>query len=239
MSFWPCSSDSNAGLVQNLRKTGTIRSDAVYQAMLQTDRAKYMAQGESANGGPIGPLSAYQDAPHPIGFNQTISAPHMHAHALELGYAAIADVNKPRVLDVGAGSGYMTACFGRMVAPKKGRVFGMELVPGLVQFARKNIQVADSDLLDEGIVSVHHGNGWDGLPNEAPFTFIHVGAAAEIVPQALLDQLADGGRLVMPLDEPRGGQILVEITRHGNAFSQRKLMGVCYVPLVRGRKPSV
>lgn len=240
MSFWPCSSSSNDGLVNNLKKTGTICSDAVFEAMRKTDRAKYIAQLETPDGGHIGELVAYSDSPHPIGYNQTISAPHMHAHALELGYEAIKDVSNPRILDVGAGSGYLTACFARLVEAKPGaRVYGIEIISGLAQFARKNIQTADPELMDSGVVSVHCCNGWDGLPNEAPFHFIHVGAAADVVPQALMDQLAEGGRLVIPLDEERGGQMLVEVTRNGNIFSQRKLMGVCYVPLVRGRKPSL
>jgi protein-L-isoaspartate(D-aspartate) O-methyltransferase len=208
--------------------------------MRKTDRAKYIAQLETPDGGHIGELVAYSDSPHPIGYNQTISAPHMHAHALELGYEAIKDVSNPRILDVGAGSGYLTACFARLVEAKPGaRVYGIEIISGLAQFARKNIQTADPELMDSGVVSVHCCNGWDGLPNEAPFHFIHVGAAADVVPQALMDQLAEGGRLVIPLDEERGGQMLVEVTRNGNIFSQRKLMGVCYVPLVRGRKPSL
>lgn len=158
---------------------------------------------------------------------------------MELCQEAIKDVNKPRILDVGAGSGYLCASFGRLAQLRSGRVFGIELIPGLVQFAKKNIQVADPELLDDGVVSVHCGNGWDGLPNEAPFHFIHVGAAVEVVPKALMDQLADGGRLVVPVNEPRGGQMLVEITRKGNSFMERKLMAVWYVPLVRERKMSL
>ncbi|DAZ93090.1 TPA: hypothetical protein N0F65_010251 [Lagenidium giganteum] len=239
MSFWPCSSSSNEGLVSNLRKTSVINSDAVYVAMLKTDRANYVAQEETPDGGPIGPLSAYQDSPHPIGFKQTISAPHMHAHAMELANATVKDVEHPRILDVGAGSGYLTACFGRLVEATGGRVFGLELNSELVKFARSNIQKGDGDLLDKGVVSIHTGNGWDGLPNEAPFNFIHVGAAAGRPPQALMDQLADGGKLVIPIDQERGGQMLVEITRHRNSYSQRQLMGVCYVPLIRGRSTSL
>ncbi|KAF1327795.1 Protein-l-isoaspartate o-methyltransferase, partial [Globisporangium splendens] len=234
MSFWPCSSNTHEGLVKNLRKTGIIQHDEVYDAMLKTDRANYMAQMETPDGGSIGELVSYSDSPHPIGYNQTISAPHMHAHALELAYAAVKDVNRPRILDVGAGSGYLTACFGRLVEKQHGRVFGVEIISGLAQFAKKNIQLADGDLVDNGVVSVHCCNGCDGLSSESPFHFIHVGAAADAAPQALLDQLADGGRLVIPLDQDRGGQMFVEIARHGNIFSQRKLMGVCYVPLVRG-----
>lgn len=158
---------------------------------------------------------------------------------MELCYAAVKDVERPRILDVGAGSGYLLACFGRLAQSRNGHVFGIELLPGLVHFARKNLQNADGDLLDSGVVSLTCANGWDGLPNQAPFHFIHVGAAAEVAPRALMDQLADGGRLVVPVNESRGGQMLVEITRNGNEFVQRKLMAVWYVPLVRERKMSV
>lgn len=158
---------------------------------------------------------------------------------MELCLNAVKDINKPRILDVGAGSGYLLACFGRLAEPRNGIVFGLEILPGLAQFARKNLQSADSDLTERGVVSLHCGNGWDGLPNEAPFHFIHVGAAAETPPRALMDQLADGGRLVVPVNEQRGGQMLVEITRDGSNYSQRKLMAVWYVPLVRERKMSM
>ena len=76
MSFWPCSSNSNEGLVGNLKKTGIIHSLEVFEAMKRTDRSKYMLQMEKENED-LGNLSAYEDAPHPIGYNQTISAPHM------------------------------------------------------------------------------------------------------------------------------------------------------------------
>ncbi|KAI9906617.1 hypothetical protein PsorP6_002783 [Peronosclerospora sorghi] len=206
-------------LVDKLRRTGVIQSDAVVHAMRATDRAKYVAQHETPDGEHVGALSPYQDVPHPIGFHQTISAPHMHGHALELGYAAVKDVATPYVLD-------------------GGRVFGVDIVPALVHFAKKNIHAANGALLERGIVTLRVHNGWDGLPNEAPFHYIHVGAAADVPPQALMDQLAYGGRLVPLLDEPRGDQIFVEITRHGHAFAQRRLFGVCYVPLVRERKLS-
>lgn len=236
--MWPRNFTSNEALVQKLKHSGVIHSDAVYRAMIRTDRAKYVAQSATHDGGYVGLLEAYHDVPHPIGYHQTISAPHMHAHAMELGYDAIKEMRNPRILDVGAGSGYLTACLGRLVENQDGLVFGLEIIPGLVQLAKKNIQLQDGDLLERGIVSVRCHNGWDGLANEAPFHFIHVGAAAESPPQALLDQLAEGGRLVLPLDQARGGQVFVEITRQGNVFSQRRLFGVCYVPLVRERKLS-
>ncbi|OWZ06083.1 Protein-L-isoaspartate O-methyltransferase [Phytophthora megakarya] len=226
MPIWTCSSSSNEGLVQNLQKAGVIHSTAVHDAMKRTDRALFIPRGVQAE--------AYQDTPCPIGLNQTISAPHMHAHILELAQATCAAAIKPRVLDVGAGSGYLTAAFARLVEPAGGRVFGLELLPALAQSARKNVLNAAPELMKSGMLSIHCYNGSRGLPAEAPFHFIFVGAAVSSPPQALLDQLVDGGQLVIPVDDPRGGQTLVGITRRGSSFDHRKLMPACFVPLVRG-----
>ncbi|KAI9984617.1 hypothetical protein PInf_005977 [Phytophthora infestans] len=176
---------------------------------------------------------AYQDSPCPISFNQTISAPHMHAHVLELAHATCTDVLKPQVLDVGAGSGYLTAALAHLVEGAGGRVFGLELLPGLAQSARKNELSAAPDLIKTGVLSLQCNNGWFGLPAEAPFNFIFVGAAVSSPPQALMDQIADGGQLVIPVDDPRGGQALVSVTRRGSSFIHRKLMPACFVPLAR------
>ncbi|KAL4111604.1 hypothetical protein PRIC1_003282 [Phytophthora ramorum] len=226
LPLWPRSSSSNEGLVQNLQKADIVRSAAVFDAMKRTDRALFVPRFVQEE--------AYQDSPCPIGFNQTISAPHMHAHVLELAHATFAGVTKPRVLDVGAGSGYLTAALARLVEDAGGRVFGLELLPPLAQSARKNVLNAAPDLMKRGVLSLHCYNGWHGLPAEAPFNFIFVGAAVSSPPQALLDQLAEGGQLVIPVDDPRGGQTLVGVTRRGPSFIHSKLMPVCFVPLVRG-----
>ncbi|ETK84728.1 protein-L-isoaspartate O-methyltransferase [Phytophthora nicotianae] len=205
LPLWPCSSTSNDGLVQNLQKVGIVRSAAVFDAMKRTDRALFVPRAIQDE--------AYQDSPCPIGFNQIISAPHMHAQVLELAHASCTDILKPRVLDVGAGSGYLTAALARLVEDAGGR---------------------PPNLLKTGVLSLHCYNGWYGLPAEAPFHFIFVGAAVSSPPQAMLDQLADGGQLVIPVDDPRGGQALVSVTRRGSCLLHRKLMPACFVPLVRG-----
>ncbi|KAG1698695.1 hypothetical protein DVH05_014652 [Phytophthora capsici] len=224
--MWMCSSSSNEGLVQNLQKAGIVRSAAVFDAMKRTDRALFVPRAVQED--------AYQDSPCPIGFNQTISAPHMHAHVLELAHTAVGGIYKPRILDVGAGSGYLTAALGCLVEKAGGRVFGLELLPALAQSARKNVLNAVPELINSSVLSLHCYNGWHGLPAEAPFNFIFVGAAVSSPPQALLDQLADGGYLVIPVDDPRGGQALVSVSRRGSSFTHRKLMAACFVPLVRG-----
>jgi protein-L-isoaspartate(D-aspartate) O-methyltransferase len=157
-----------------------------------------------------------------------------HAHVLELAHATLLGILKPRVLDVGAGSGYLTAALARLVERADGRVFGLELIPALAQSAHKNVLLAAPGLLKSGVLSLHCYNGWHGLPAEAPFHFIFVGAAVSSPPQELLDQLAEGGQLVIPVDDPRGGQALVGITRRGLSFLHRKLMPACFVPLVCG-----
>ncbi|POM81703.1 Protein-L-isoaspartate O-methyltransferase [Phytophthora palmivora] len=226
LPLWPCSSSSNEGLVRNLQEAGVVRSTSVHDAMKRTDRALFIPGAVEQD--------AYQDSPCPIGFNQTISAPHMHAHILELAHSTCVGAIKPRVLDVGAGTGYLTATLARLVEPADGRVFGLELLPALAQSARKNVLNAAPDLIKSGVLSIHCYNGWHGLPVEAPFHFIFVGAAVSSPPQVLLDQLVEGGQLVVPVDDPRGGQALVGITRRGSSFIHRKIMPACFVPLVRG-----
>ncbi|KAI9980710.1 hypothetical protein PInf_010029 [Phytophthora infestans] len=150
----------------------------------------------------------------------------MHAYALELADVALHNIEYPRVLDVGAGSGYLTACLGHLV-DEGGKIFGIERIPQLAQLAQQNIERADGDLVHRRIVSVQ----MDGRD-----CFIHVGAAAVEPPQALMEQLAVGGRLVVPVGEQGASQVLMEIQRTDKeTFTRRELMGVSYVPLVRQR----
>jgi protein-L-isoaspartate(D-aspartate) O-methyltransferase len=210
---------------------------------LRVDRNKYTNQ----------PSSAYMDSPQTIGCGQTISAPHMHAHALEemlptlIQFSAI-EGTELKILDVGCGSGYLTTALGRMVDRKngpipplvKGRVFGIEVVSPLVDLSQENIMKEDGDLFDSGTVTVAQGDGWRGLPEHAPYHVIHVGAAAERFPTDLMMQLyPNGGVMVIPVGADGGVQNLyrVERLRDGDVFKEtdfsiRTLLGVRYVPLV-------
>lgn len=202
---------------------------------------------------------AYEDSPQPIGYHATISAPHMHAHVLEdllppLMQASKKDPTKPlKLLDVGCGSGYLTAVFGRMLGLVKGRgkVFGIDVIPELVAMSRNNIQEEDGDLFDSKTVEVMIGDGWKGYPDGAPYTVIHVGAAAATFPKALLNQLQLGGVMVIPVGPDGGIQHLYRVERVGDRgeivgesndsskgfveddYEIQKLLGVRYVPLVR------
>eukprot|EP01128_Nolandella_sp_AFSM9_P000098 TRINITY_DN1016_c0_g1_i1.p1 TRINITY_DN1016_c0_g1~~TRINITY_DN1016_c0_g1_i1.p1 ORF type:complete len:408 (-),score=61.87 TRINITY_DN1016_c0_g1_i1:382-1605(-) len=210
-------------LVEHLKDKADIQSQRVEQAMLGVDRGYYVPDSNTA----------YIDSPCPIGFRQTISAPHIHAAALEL----LSPVLKPeaKVLEVGSGSGYLTACLAAMVAPS-GKVFGIERLPKLVEQSKSNIHQSNPEF--EEMVNLQVGDGWVGLPAEAPFDAIHVGAAAETMPSSLVDQLAPGGIMVIPVG-PSYDQRLYEVKKDLNGnVTQRSLLPVRYVPLVRTRKAS-
>ncbi|CAA7030850.1 unnamed protein product [Microthlaspi erraticum] len=184
----PTTTGKKKSMVENLKRYGVISSKKVAEVMEALDRGLFV---------PVGSSSAYEDTPIPIGYNATISAPHMHATCLQL----LEDKLKPgmRALDVGSGTGYLTGCFALMVGAE-GRVVGVDHIPQLVDMSIKNIEksVAGS-LLKQGSLSLHVGDGRKGWGEFAPYDAIHVGAAASEVPQALLDQLKPGGRMVIPV----------------------------------------
>jgi protein-L-isoaspartate(D-aspartate) O-methyltransferase len=222
-------------MVSRLKQAGIIQSDAVAAVMEAVDRRHYVPDE----------TVAYQDTPLSIGLGQTISAPHMHAHVLQEIYPYVQ--NKPNVkfLDVGCGSGYLTACFARWIQPKpttitpggkttttttttttsflgatSGRVYGIDIHKHLVDMTKINMQKADGDLLDITVLSTT--NGWHGLPDAAPFDAIHVGAAAAEFPQELATQLKKDGVLIVPVGPQYAAQSLIKVQRiddrHGNQF---------------------
>lgn len=186
--FWTGSGiGTNKEMVEKLHNFGVIRSKKVSEVMESIDRAFFVPDD----------IPPYVDTPVPIGYNATISAPHMHATCLQLLEKHL----QPgmRALDVGSGTGYLTACFALMVGPE-GRAVGVEHIPELVASSMENIKKsAAAPLLKEGSLSVHVGDGRQGWAECAPYDAIHVGAAAVEIPPALIDQLKPGGRMVIPV----------------------------------------
>lgn len=214
---WFTMARSNAELVASLKRHGIITSHRVEAAMTSVDRGDFCPSG------------AYVDSPQPIGYNATISAPHMHAYALE----ALSEKLRPgaHVLDVGFGSGYLVAAFCRMV-DDGGKVVGIEHVRGLAELGEKNLRKHFSHEIDQGKIKLVVGDGRDGYAPLSPYDAIHVGAAAEVIPQALVEQLAPNGRMFIPVGPEWGDQYLTQVDKdaHGHV-TQRRLMGVRYVPL--------
>ncbi|XP_020589485.1 protein-L-isoaspartate O-methyltransferase 1-like isoform X2 [Phalaenopsis equestris] len=178
--------DKNKKMVESLERYGVIKSKEVAEVMERIDRGVFVQSG----------TPAYVDSPMQIGFNATISAPHMHATCLEL----LKQHLQPgmRALDVGSGTGYLTACFAIMVGPQ-GRAVGVEHIPELVSFSIENIKKSAASSLLEGSLSVHISDGRLGWAELAPYDAIHVGAAAAEIPDALVEQLKPGGRMVIPV----------------------------------------
>ena len=161
---------------------------------------------------------AYEDAPLPIGHGQTISQPWVHARYLE----ALGLTGRERVLEIGTGSGFQTALLTRLAA----EVYTIERIPALAEEAR-------ASLLACGIEQVHLrvGDGTLGWPEQAPFDAILVGAASPDVPQPLLDQLAIGGQLLVPVGG-RDEQVLTRIRRTTEGFDRTRLDAMRFVPLI-------
>lgn len=163
---------------------------------------------------------AYEDTALPIGSGQTISQPYVVARMT----AALMAVSPRRVLEVGSGCGYQTAILSMLVA----EVFSIERIDALYQKAKRNLSE-----LQVTNVRLRHGDGYRGWPAAAPFDAILVAAAPPEVPEALLKQLAEGGRLIIPVGGG-GEQELQVITRKGNQFHQEVLERVIFVPMLSG-----
>ena len=163
---------------------------------------------------------AYEDTPLPIEEGQTISQPYIVALMLEAARLGAGD----RMLEVGAGSGYASAVAAQLVA----HVDAVERHPRLVELARERLA-----RLGIANVDVHVGDGSAGWASGAPYHAIVVAAAGPRVPAALREQLAVGGRLVMPVAGDHGGQRLVLVERRGDdEWHEDDLGGVVFVPLV-------
>lgn len=171
---------------------------------------------------------AYRDSPLPIGLGQTISAPHMCAIMCE-GLALEPGL---RVLEIGAGSGYHAALCAELVAPRgspnPGHVYTIEIVGGLIKFARDNLK--RTGYADR--VTLVHADGGIGLPDKAPFDRILVAAAAPSVPQPLIDQLALGGIMLIPVGSKGFFQELMMVEKDDEGrVTQKRWGGVAFVPL--------
>ncbi len=202
-----------------MRAAGLIQTEVVARAMGHVDRAHYVTDKRRA----------YEDSPSPIGFNATISAPHMHAYAAEHLVPYIKQGSK--VLDVGSGSGYLAAVFHHLIeaAGGHGQVVGVEHISDLTKQSLKNLE-ADGlgTFLQGGGIHIITGDGRLGLPEHAPYDAIHVGAAARGIPEALVQQLAPGGRMFIPVEDSQGdGQHIWHVDKHADGtVSKDKIMGV-------------
>jgi protein-L-isoaspartate(D-aspartate) O-methyltransferase len=196
-------------LIDELRQKG-VRDLAVLRAFDLTPRHLFVPTGVRHR--------AYDDAPLPIGNGQTISQPSVHARYLE----SLARRGSESVLEIGTGSGYQTVLLAHVAA----RVFSVERIAPLLDRAREAVKASGVQN-----VSLMLGDGTYGWKQFAPYDAILVSAASPDVPQPLLAQLGEGGRLVVPVGG-RDEQRLMLITNRGGKFETTYLAPVRFVPLV-------
>ena len=199
-------------MIARIREQG-VSNKAVLEAMLNTPRHIFVEEAFASR--------AYEDTALPIGFNQTISQPYIVARMTEL---LLANGPRNKVLEVGTGSGYQTAILAQLVK----LVYTVERIYPLQQRARRCLQ----DLHLRNLRMKHSDGGW-GWKEYAPYDGILVTAAAAEIPQALLDQLAPGGVMVLPIGGGRE-QVLQRVTRTDAGFEAETLEPVVFVPLLGG-----
>jgi len=197
-------------LLEQLRQQG-IQDENLLHAMETVPRERFVDEAFQHK--------AYENTALPIGSGQTISQPYPVARMTELLRLTPAS----RVLEIGTGSGYQTAILAHLVE----HVFSVERIKGLQWQAKRRLKQ-----LDLHNVSTRHGDGWEGWPSRGPFDAIIVTAAPPEIPQALLQQLDEGGVMILPVGDQ--SQILQRITRRGHEFVVENIEAVRFVPLVKG-----
>jgi protein-L-isoaspartate(D-aspartate) O-methyltransferase len=204
---------TRARMVQRLREKG-IRDERVLGAMAAVPRHLFVEEALASR--------AYEDSALPIGFSQTISQPFVVARMIEL---VLQQDKRGKALEVGTGCGYQAAVLAHIFP----EVYSIERIKALLERARVNLLG-----LRLRNLRLAHGDGYAGLEKAAPFQCIIVAAAARQVPEALLRQLAPGGRMILPV---HGGnaQKLVLYERSGRGFVESELDPVRFVPMQMGK----
>jgi protein-L-isoaspartate(D-aspartate) O-methyltransferase len=196
---------------EQLRDRG-IRDPRVLDAMARVPRHRFVPEDSQA--------AAYGDHPLPIGFGQTISQPYIVAFMTEALDLQPTDI----VLEIGTGSGYQAAILGELAR----EVYTIEIVSELAERAERALAS-----LGYRNVHVRTGDGYQGWPAHAPFSKIILTAAPESVPEALVDQLAVGGRMILPVGPVQGDQELRILTKTADGVVSQRSLAVRFVPMVR------
>jgi protein-L-isoaspartate(D-aspartate) O-methyltransferase len=200
-------------LVARLKNHG-IRSSAVLEQIRNVPRHLFVDEALASR--------AYEDTALPIGLGQTISQPYVVAKMTE---ALLEDFDGEKVLEIGTGCGYQTA----VLAPLVKEIYTVERIPDLLRKTKQRLRQ-----LDIYNVRFRLGDGWEGWRKYGPYDGIIVAAAAPELPEKLLEQLAPGGRLIMPVG-PSGAQELTMVARRNDHYERMSLGGVSFVPLVKGK----
>jgi protein-L-isoaspartate(D-aspartate) O-methyltransferase len=204
-------------LVDAIASSGAVRSPRVIDAMLRVPRHEFLPIDQAH--------LAYEDEPIPIGYDQTVPQPSIVAVMTE----ALSLDGHERVLEIGTGTGYQCALLCELAR----EVYSIERIRALSSCAQNALHRLGYR------ARLRVGDGALGWPDAAPFDAILLSAAPRALPIALLEQLADGGRFVAPIEADDGSQELVHVRREGNDYVRKRLGGVRLVPMVPGTRTSI
>ena len=207
----PRQAERDKMVAQQIQGRG-VKDAATLKAMRQVQRHAFVPAGDQAR--------AYQDSPLPIGYGQTISQPYIVGYMTE----AIQPKAGFKVLEIGAGSGYQAAVLAEIV----GQVYTIEIVKELADQAAARLRRLGYDN-----VKVKAADGYHGWPEHGPFDAIVVTAAAEFIPPPLFEQLAEGGRMIIPVGSPFMVQTLMLVEKKDGKARSKSLFPVRFVPFTR------
>jgi protein-L-isoaspartate(D-aspartate) O-methyltransferase len=205
--------DQRNRMIEHHLKSRGIYDEKILRAMNSVKREKFIPEGYMDE--------SYGDHPLPIGHGQTISQPYIVALMTQLCELT----GNEKVLEIGSGSGYQSAVLSELSE----KVFSIERIKPLAERAKKTLKELGYDN-----VTVLHSDGFNGLSEESPFDVIMITAAPETIPQNLIDQLADGGRLVAPVGDDI--QQLIRLRKEWNRIETETITYVRFVPMVKGLK---
>ena len=201
-------------VLQTIEKRG-VTNKAVLKSMKTVKRHLFVPENNVPN--------AYEDRPLPIGYGQTISQPFIVAYMTEV----INPKPEYKVLEIGTGSGYQAAVLAEIVK----EVYTIEIIPDLGNAASARLKK-----LGYNNVNVKVADGYFGWPEHGPYDAIIVTAAAEFVPPPLIEQLKEGGKIVIPIGSPFMNQMLMLIEKKGKKITTKNLMPVVFVPFTRKKE---
>lgn len=201
-------------MVSDQIRSRGITDESVLEAMLKVPRHKFVPEEYWDQ--------AYNDYPLPIGYDQTISQPYIVAYMTEIAKPS----GEMRALEIGTGSGYQAAVLSEIVDS----VYSIEIIPPLAEESSARLKVLGYDN-----VVVKSGDGYNGWPEHAPYDVILVTAAPVDIPEPLIDQLAENGRLVIPVGSQGGVQELILVERKKGRIIKSRLTFVRFVPFKRSK----
>lgn len=204
---------NNESLINYLIRNGVLKTESIINAFLKIDRKNFIREENY--------FEAYVDYPLPIGYGQTISQPWTVAFMLEL----LQPEEGNKILDIGFGSGWTTSLLAQIVG-EKGKVYGIEIIPEIFEFGKKNIE--KYNFLKKKIVELKRGDGSRGWKEHSPFNKILVSATTDQIPEDLIIQLNINGILVIPYKEG----IKQIFKKENNELDEKYYFGFNFVPLI-------